>query len=500
MSVAAAIAELDHERLVEKYLELHHQYEWLKRQFFGKKSERILREENASKQLSLGEGYEPEEIAPSPQTNVKAYERSHRKNEVKFSEGECKLRFDESVPVQEIRVENRAVEGLSEDEYEVIGEEVAHKLAQRPGAYVVLKYIRPVVKLKSTGEISTAPVSQAAAVIERSLAEVSFIVGLLLDKFLYHLPLYRQHQRLSASGVQINRMTLTNLVHRAAQILEPVYCALQSSILLSHVLALDETPIKAGRKVRGKMHQGYLWGMYGDKDELAFLYSSTRSGKLIKEYLNGFVGTLLTDGYRVYEQFAAQRGEILHAQCWVHARRKFFDAQTAEPELAGRALELIGTLYEIEKTCSQQERSKEALPVVDEFFGWLKEIFQKQALLPSSPFTKAASYALGREAALRAFLSDEKVQLDTNHLEQQIRPVAIGRKNWLFHWTETGAEYSAIIQSLIASCRLQEINPYTYLIDVLQRVQTHPINDIQLLTPRLWKENFAYQTLSSDLR
>src|SRR5690606_9994043 len=140
-----------------------------------------------------------------------------------------------------------------------------------------------------------------------------------------------------------------NLVHRAAQLLEPVYVALQSSILLSRTLAIDETPIKAGRKVKGKMHQGYLWGMYGDKEELAFLYSPTRSGKVLIENLSDYEGTLVTDGYSAYERFAEQREDICHAQCWVHVRRKFFDAKDAAPELSEKALALIGILYDIQE-------------------------------------------------------------------------------------------------------------------------------------------------------
>lgn len=507
------VSSLSHEELVQNYLllsekhvalsdktiELKAQNQWLKRQLFGKKSERILPLSSCPDQLTLGAGYEPEVVAPAKKTKVKAYEKTHRKNEVKFSEDESKLKFEESVPVEVIHVANPEVLGLQEDEYEVIGEEVCHKLAQRPGAYVVLKYVRETVKLKQRGDISTAPVTPAARVIDRSLAEVSFIVGLLLDKFMYHLPLYRQHQRLIASGVHVNRMTLTNLVHRAAQLLEPVYVSVQSSILLSHALALDETPVKAGRKVKGKMHQGQLWGMYGDKDELAFLYAPTRSGNIVKGLLENFSGTIITDGYSVYERYAAQRRDVIHAQCWVHTRRKFFDAKDYEPELANKALSLIGELYQIEDKYSKKERATHATPVVDEFFSWLRQETQTRALLPSNPFTKAAAYALKRESALRVFLADEKIPLDTNHLERQIRPVAIGKKNWLFHWTETGAQYSAIIQSLIASCKLQQIDPYTYLIDVLQRIESHPMRDIHLLTPRLWKERFSQEPLLSDL-
>jgi len=504
MSVAPE--NLSHEELVKAYYqqqahieELKRYTTWLNRQLFGQKTERLEKYPSSGKQLTLGARYEPEATPPPATEPVKHYERRRRTNEVKFAVEDSKLKFEKSVPQKVITVPNILAQGLSSDEYEVIGEEVSYRLSQSPGPYVVLKYVRPTIKVKETGEISTAPVTSASAVIERSVAEVSFLVGLLLDKFQYHLPLYRQHQRLTASGIHISRGTLTNLVHRAAQLLEPVYVALQSSILLSHTLAIDETPIKAGRKVKGRMHQGYLWGMYGDKEELAFLYASTRSGKVLTENLSGFEGTLVTDGYSAYERFAEQREDICHAQCWVHVRKKFFDAKDAAPELSEKALSCIGILYEIEKTYSRKERSSRALPVVDEFFAWLKEVFQSQALLPSDPFVKAASYALSRERALRVFLSDEKVPLDTNHLERQIRPVAVGRKNWLFCWTEVGAEYAAIAQSIIASCKLQNVDPYTYLVDLLQRVESHPMREVHLLTPRLWKKHFAQNSYLSDL-
>lgn len=493
--------EAKNTRNEERITELHQLNDWLKKQLFGKKSERRLQSSHSSShQLSLGEEYEPEDTPPPSTEPVKSYERRRRKNEVEFTEENSKLQFDDTVPQQVVHVPNPATEGLTGEEYEVIGEEVAYKLAQTPGSYVVLKYVRPKVRVKTTGAISVPPVPRAARVIERGIGEVSFMAGLLLDKFLYHLPLHRQHQRLTASGIRVNRMTLTNLVHRAAQMLEPVYVSQQSSILLSKVLAIDETPIKAGRKVRGKMHQGQLWGMYGDKDELAFLYAPTRSGKVVRELLEDFSGTAVTDGYSAYERHLALREDVVHAQCWVHTRRKFIDAGKEKSPLAERALDLIGELYRIEETYSRKERTRYAEPVVEEFFSWLKETFEKEALLPSNLFTKAASYALKREQALRVFLKAPDVPLDTNHLERQIRPVAIGKKNWMFHWTEVGAQYGAIIQSLIGTCKLQGVDPYTYFVDVLQRIETHPMREVDLLTPRLWKGNFAEEPYTSDLK
>jgi transposase len=144
-------------------------------------------------------------------------------------------------------------------------------------------------------------------------------------------------------------------------------------------------------------------------------------------------------------------------------------------------------------------RGEYAKPIVDTFFAWLERTLREQLLLPTNPFTKAAQYALEREAALRVFLEYPNVPLDTNHLEREIRAIAMGRKSWLFCWTEIGARYVGIVQSLIASCRLQGVDPYVYLVDVLQRIDTHPAFDVHLLTPRLWKQHFAATPLRSDL-
>lgn len=140
-----------------------------------------------------------------------------------------------------------------------------------------------------------------------------------------------------------------------------------------------------------------------------------------------------------------------------------------------------------------------ASPIVDVFFHWLGEASEKHLLLPTSPFTKAASYALEREKGLRVFLEDPRVPLDTNHLEREVRPIALGRRNYLFCWTEVGAKYVGIIQSLLRTCRLQGVDPYTYLVDVLQRVERHPAREIHLLTPRLWKQHFADHPLRSHI-
>ena len=489
----------------EKIAALERENAWFRKQLFGEKSERRLTPGAPAEQLRLGE-FPTVDAPPPPEQTVRSYQRA-RKAEVPLSEEDSKVRFDPSVPVETIPVPDPRLAGLTEGkDYEVLREITTDRLAQRPGSYVVLRYVRQVVKLKSEETPSSPPAP--AAVIERSVADVSFLAGLLIDKFTYHLPLYRQHQRLEAAGVHLSRQTLTNLVSRSVSLLEPVYYAQLSSILASKVLAMDETPIKAGRERPGKLHQGYFWPLYGDKDEVAFPYSRTRAHATVREILGAYCGTLLTDGYEAYERYAAREKDVVLAQCWAHTRRNFVEAEAQEPQACAKALEFIGELYRHEDVIRRKKlfgeskvsyRAEHSKPIVDGFFVWLAEKFSEWSLLSSSPFTKGAAYALERKEGLSVFLSDPDVAIDTNHLERALRVVPMGRKNWLFCWTELGAESVGKIQSLLVTCKLHGVDPYAYLVDVLQRIDSHPAFNVDLLTPRLWKENFAQNPLRSDL-
>ena len=505
---ARVLAE-DNARLRERVQELTRQVEWFKKQIFGQKSERrvVL---DGSTQLGLGEGLDvlPEGAAPASEPVPAHLRRKTQKPTA--GEDESGLFFDEArVPVEVIAVANPEAKGLNADQYEVIGEKVSHRLAQRPGSYVVLKYVRPVIKVKQSGRISSA--SGPGSVIEGSRADVSFVAGLLVDKFAYHLPLYRQHQRLGASGIEVSRQWLTQLVHAAGGLLEPIHEAQWGSIRDSRVKAMDETPIKAGRAGPGKMKTAYFWPVYGERDELSFLYFPSREAKHVKQALGSSPpqgAVLLTDGYRAYHQYTQALG-ITHAQCWAHSRRYFIEAQDIEPERSGQALDMIEGLYAVEKHIRESQltgadkrayRIEHAEPMVRNLFEWIRTQFDAQEFLPSSPFTKALAYVREREAGLRVYLHDPEVAIDTNHLERALRPIPMGRRNWLFCWTEIGAKYVGIVQSLLATCRLHQIDPYEYFIDVLQRVGQHPAAQVAQLTPRLWKQHFAHQPLKSDVQ
>jgi transposase len=504
---ASTMSRADIAALLASHAELKQQLEWFKRQLFGSKSERRPVTPSGD-QLWLGEPMADDVASSAREITVDAHTR--RASPSRSRSDEARIRFDASVPVETVEIPNLEVPTDQLDQYEIVSEKVTTRLAQRPAAYVVLRIVRKVLKRRTDGRFTCPPAP--ITVLEKSPVDVSFLAGMLIDKMAYHLPLYRQHQRLAAHGIRLGRSTLTSYFHRSADLLEPIYEAQLASILQSDVLAMDETPIKAGRKKgkppdRGKMKQGYFWPIYGDRDEVAFPFAPTRAHRIVPELLQGFSGTLISDGYQAYDRFADAMSQVVHAQCWVHVRREFVKAEPMEPRLAGEALDLIGKLYVREEEAQAlgspekilAHRRENSRPIVDAFFQTMAKAQSERVLLPTNPYLKAITYANNREKALRVFLDHPGVQLDTNHVERAIRPIAIGRKNWLFCTTEVGAHYLGVVQSLLTTCRLHDVDPFAYLVDVLQRVQIHPAKLVRELTPRLWKKRFADQPLQSML-
>ena len=484
---------------------LRQEIDWFKRPLFGQKSERRI-DIGSPGQMSLGEW--PSEPA-APEAKGRPVVAHTRKAASRRNDDESAPFFDETlVPVEVIELSVPETDGLSPEDYEIISHKESYRLAQRPGSYVVIKYRRPVVKIRASQALVCAPAP--SNVIDGSRADVSFVAGLLIDKFAYHLPLYRPYQRLTDAGFTVSRPWLTQIAQQGAALLDAIYEAQFASIRESGVKAMDETPIKAGQGGPGKLKRGYFWPVYGERDEICFPFFESREIKHVEAAL-GLTpverAVLLSDGYHAYAHDAAKTG-VTHAQCWAHTRRGFFEAQAAEPEAAAEALALIGELYRIEDDIRQAglsgERKKDhrlahAKPVVERFFAWIDERFAAQGLLPSNPLTKALAYARDRRFGLEVFLTDPDVPIDTNHLERALRVIPMGRKNWMFCWTELGARHVGILQSLIATCRLHDINPYDYLVDVLQRVGQHPADRVHELTPRCWKQLFAANPLRSPL-
>jgi len=453
----------------EEVAALKQQLDWFKRQLFGRKSEKRIIENPHQLDLGtlLGEPALPSDPEPTEEVTYRRRKRKQRSEEDVTDSG---LRFGPDVPVEVIELPAPQLEGPEAGQCEVIDYKVSHRLAQRP-------------------------------------ADVSLLAGILVDKFCYHLPLYRQHQRLADAGITLSRSTLTNYVQRSIALLEPLYDAQWKHILQSRVLAMDETPIKAGRKKKGQMQATWYWPIYGEADEICFTWSTSRGSAHVEQQLKGFEGVLLSDGYAAYDRYARNKPKITQAQCWAHTRRYFERAQASDPA-AQEALALIGELYRVEKAIREKQlsgekkqgyRSRHALPIVEAFFGWCHEQRQRTDWVNSDPLAKALVYAENHQQQLKVYLGDPAVPIDTNHLERALRVIPMGRKNWLFCWSEVGARQVGIIQSLLTTCRLHGVDPYTYLVDVLQRVALHPARDILELTPRLWKERFAASPLRSDL-
>jgi len=504
--VAALSAHCD--AVQRENVQLRAQVAWFQRQLFGSKSERRIALPDAM-QGTLGEAFDavPATSLAGKKTRVAGHARTATPN--RPAGDESTLFFDENkVPVEVIRVPNTEAEGLDPEEIEVIGERVSHRLAQRPGSYVILEYVRPVIKRRATQALSCP--AAPSGVLEGSRADVSFIVGLLVDKLCYHLPLYRQHQRLAQAGVKVSRPWLTQIAQSAIALLEPIHDAQWQSILASRVKKMDETPIKAGRDGPGKMKSAYFWPVMGQADEICFHYQPSRRQKHVEQMLGQTVpagGVLHTDGYSAYAWYAKKTG-IAHAQCWAHSRRGFIKAEGIEPDRVAEALAHIGVLYRVEQEirdknlCGQDRRAwrqQHAKPAAQAFFAWIEKQFEGHGFLPSSPFTKALAYVRERQEGLLLYLDDPDVEIDTNALERALRAIPMGKKNWMFCWTELGAKQIGIAQSLLVTCKLHDIDPYDYLVDVLQRVGQHPASRVHELTPRMWKQIFANNPLRSPL-
>lgn len=495
----------ENEALREELQSVKQQLAWLQRQVFGRKSEKRLIEQPSHSGLLFDELPASDEPAPTEKISYTRRKGAKDRGDAVTDSG---LRFNDDVPVEVIHVNDPEAETIPEEHREVIDEKVTRRLAQRPGSYVVLEYRRRVVKDKRNDRLHTPPIP--INVLEGSLADVSFLAGMLIDKFCYHLPLYRQHQRLAMNGITVSRSTLTQQVERAIALLKPIYDAQLKHILLSKVLAMDETPVKAGRGKPGRMKQTWFWPVYGQADEVCFIHSPSRGSQVVVDALGKhFDGTLVTDGHSAYTCYADERPAVTSANCWAHARRKFEAALKAEPRAAGEALERIGQLYKIEQQIRKKElqgeqklawRTKHSVPIVKDFWAWCDQQRQRMDLAQSSPLLKALGYAARRQAALEVFLGDPDVPIDTNHLERALRPIPMGRKNWLFSWSEVGARHIGIIQSLLVTCRLHDVNPYTYLVDILQRIDQHPASRVDELVPRVWKDKFGDDPLVSDLQ
>lgn len=477
---------------------------WLVKQAQGPTSERRSWESlEPEAQLWLeGMALKLPESRPPSKTTVKEHERERRENPTDISRT-GRIKHGPNATIIDVDVKNPEVEDIPEDQLELVETKTTQKVVRVSSPFMVINVHSKTYRRKDDFEEIVPP--EIPEVFENSIYDVSFLAGLAIDKHQFHLPLYRQHQSIKNSDIFLDRGHLTRVLHRTAELLEPIYEALCSSVLNSKILTADETPTPAGHnKKKGKIDKGFFWAFFGDQKEIYYLFSPSRARAVIDDALASFQGHLVCDGYSAYESFVKETEGTELVQCWSHTRREFIKAEKRDEERVKWVLRQIQLMYDIEKKVRGKPpnkvlkaRERETEPLVKALFNFLKKTIAEETFVPSDPFLKAANYALNREEPLKAFLENPDLPLDTNHLERELRPQTVGRKNWMFHVTKEGARHAAIFYSLIRSCMLVDINPTVYLVDVLQRIATLPASKTELLTPRLWKEHFAFAPMRS---
>lgn len=376
-----------------------------------------------------------------------------------------------------------------------IGEEITEELEYEPGKLFVNKIVRPKYA-KPDGE-GVLIASMIERPLPKAIAGPGLLAQICIDKYVDHLPLHRQMERFKRDGVNMAYSTLTDMVSGTCSLITPLYEALKNYTLRLDYLHADETPIKVlDKDKKGQTHRGYFWVYHSSVEKLVlFDYQSGRGREGPQQILQNFKGFLQTDGYSVYD-FFKEKEDITVLHCMAHARRMFYEAQANDADRSDYALQQFASLYAIERTIKQQQltpekalqlRQQQAIPILQSFGKWMKE--QYVQTLPKSTIGKALGYSIERWNELSIYATDGKLNIDNNPVENSIRPVAIGRKNYLFAGSHEAAQRSAMLYSLLGTCKLNGINPFIWLRETLRRIATHPINKIEELLPQNFKLN-----------
>lgn len=335
---------------------------------------------------------------------------------------------------------------------------------------------------------------QLRAVIDKGIPTTGLLASVLVNKFADHLPLYRQEQIFARAGLAIPRSTLGAWVGACGAQLQPLVDALRREILEQGVLHADETPVQMLSPGKGKTHRAYLWAytptQFSNLRAVVYDFAGSRAGEHARTFLEGWHGKLVCDDYGGYKALFLQG--VTEIGCTAHARRKFFELHANHSsQLAEKALPFFTELYDIERDAANLDvdtrhrlRQSRAKPVSDGLYEWL--VTQRKLVSDGSAIAKALDYSLKRWKALTRYLEDGRVPIDNNWVENQIRPWAIGRSNWLFAGSLRAGQRGAAITSLIRSAQLNAHDPYVYLKDVLTRLPTHRANDISQLLPHRW--------------
>lgn len=374
----------------------------------------------------------------------------------------------------------------------LVRDEVSEKLDYTPGSFTVERHIRPIMACPKCETITQT--AMPAYVIDKGLATPGLLAHVLVAKYADHLPLYRQESIYARAGLKIARSTLAQWVGTCGAALMPLVDALRNSILSYPVLHADETPVRMLKPGSRGTHRAYLWaytpGAFESLKAVVYDFTESRAGNHAREFFDQWTGKLVCDDYKGYKAcFALGIDEV---GCMAHARRKFYDLyKNTQSEVASKALQYIGQLYDIERQAKDMNndarlhlRQLLAKPLADKYHGWM--LSQRQLVPNGSGTARALDYSLKRWAALTRYLDDGRLPVDNNYVEQKIRPIALGRANWLFAGSLRAGKRAAAVMSLLQSARMNGHDPYTYLKDVLTRLPTHPNSQIEELLPHNW--------------
>ena len=459
------------------------QLEQLKRMIFGAKSERFVPTDPAQATL-FGV-----EATAAPETEQISYQR-------RKPAAEKKQPVREAIAAHLPRVE-RVIEPENVPEgARKIGEEVTETLEYTPGTIHVDRIVRPKYEVDDASMDSAVMIApMPSRPFPKSNLGASLAAHICVSKFADHLPLYRQRSQLKRAGLDVSDSTIGGWFQASATLLEPLGDALRKEVLSQDYLQVDESPIPVqDNHKEGTLRKGYHWVYHAPLIKaVLFDYRPGRSAEFPTEVLGDFHGTMQTDGYAGYDKLA-MREDITALACMAHARRKFDKALNNDKARAEYALSRIGELYRLERSCDQHEvppevrhryRRRWAVPILNELEGWLKQ--EINVVAPKSPIGEAIAYALGLWPRLRAYTTDGRYLIDNNRIENTIRPLAIGRKNYLFAGSDRGARHAALMYSLLGTCKLHDVEPFAYLRDVIARIPEHKANRLTELLPQNWR-------------
>jgi len=480
----SALAERD-----EKISYLQSQVEMYRRMQFGQKRERF---EGDPAQMSLPF------VAPVAEVEQQQEQTREKISYIrKRPNHHGRAALPAHLPVEEIEIHPQG--DLSE--MVCIGKEVTEELECEPARFFIKRYIRYKYALKNGEGIRTGELP--ARVIDKGIPGSGLLTSILTDKYMDHLPLYRQKQRFAREGIRVASSTIDGWTKEALIRLEPLYEQLVFDIRQQGYLQCDETPIKVlESEKKGSCHQGWYWVYHSPLDgTVLFDYSPTRGSAGPLPILENFKGYLQSDGYVVYQKYGARKG-VTHIACWAHARREFERALSNDQPRATMALTLIQKLYAVERKAREENldpaaikdlRLEESLPLINKIGKWI--FHEIKSTLPKSQIGKAMAYAMGRWDALSAYLYDGHLQIDNNQCENVLRPIPLGRKNYLFAGSHEAAKRAAMIYSFFAICKKHEVNPYKWLKYTLENIMS--INHKRLKD--LYPQNFAKIALESNM-